>query len=199
MFTKKNPEVLPDNAEVILSDREKAFVEAYLKYWDASRAARESGYIQHGKFDNSPTSGYAYLHKPHIKEAIKRRLEELTMEANEVLARLSDQARGNMGSFIRVSKNGSPIIDWTKASEEGKLHLIRSFTKAPTGTRVELYDSQKALELLAKHYGLLIDRSDITSGGLPLNESVYDRVMEKVQKRMEDIDPESPAGDPEPD
>lgn len=85
------------------------------------------------------------------------------MPKEEVLAYLSDQARGDMGDFANVR---------SQADLDDNLHsaLVKTITQHYTQTQrgegedaqseikaritLGLYDAQKALELLAKHYGL---------------------------------------------
>ena len=88
------------------------------------------------------------------------------MGADEVLMRLAEQARGNMGDFIRVTPDGSFTIDLTGAESTQKLGLIRKVTKTVRRfgdteieeATVDLYDSQAALVHLGKHLDLFSDK-----------------------------------------
>ena len=72
-----------------LTDKQRVFVEHYLACWNAAEAARRAGYSA----DSTRSIGSENLTKPDIRAAIARRLAELAMGADEVLARLSDLAR----------------------------------------------------------------------------------------------------------
>ena len=64
-----------------LSDRHKGFVEEYLRTWNATRAADAMGYAQ------PYSQGHRLLKNVEIKAEISRRLTEMTLSADEVLAR----------------------------------------------------------------------------------------------------------------
>ena len=79
-----------------MTTKERAFVEYYLTHWNATEAARLAGYKNPNKL------GPRKLVEVGIQQAIQARLSELKMSADEVLTRLSDQARGSMADFLRV-------------------------------------------------------------------------------------------------
>lgn len=54
-------------------------------------------------------------------------------------------------------------LDLLAAGEAGKLGLVKKYSLDDDGkVAIELYDAQKALELLGKHRGLFVDRKEIT-------------------------------------
>ena len=61
----------------------------------------------------------------------QRRLTELQASADEVIRRLSDQARGDMGDFLDIS-SVSFQIDLNKAKELGLTHLIKKVKQRTT-------------------------------------------------------------------
>lgn len=81
------------------------------------------------------------------------------MQAPEVVARLSEQARADIGDFIQASPDGSFGFDLFAAKAAGKTHLIESLTHdRETGAPiVKLYSAQKAQTTLAKIRGLFSD------------------------------------------
>lgn len=95
------------------------------------------------------------------------------MSADEVLSRLADHARGDIEDFILLDLGEgrtSWTIDLIKAKKRGKLHLVRRLRPTRYGVDIELYDAQRALELLGKGHGLFKDRQelDLLSGGKPI-------------------------------
>lgn len=106
-----------------------------------------------------------------IKGRIKQRLDELAMEVDEVLLRLADQARTDMGLFV-VKGDDNLTLDWEKLKEAGLTHLVKSLTPTRYGTRIELHDAQAALVHLARSHGMFKDRVDITSGDEPITQKV---------------------------
>ena len=61
------------------------------------------------------------------------------------------------------------VMTSNKDGEETETHMLE----------IELYDAKSALDTLAKYHGLLIDRTDITTGGekLSVPDERYDRAV----------------------
>ncbi len=139
-----------------LTDKQRVFIEEYLVCWNASEAARRAGY-------SSPTAkqmGAENLSKPVIRQAIDRRLAEKRMSADEVLARLSEQAGADMDEFL--SKRGRGVgLDLAKAKAAGKLHLVKRYSKTRQGVSIELYDAQAALVQLGRYHKLFTERVEV--------------------------------------
>lgn len=133
-----------------LTDKQQAFVDHYVACLNASEAARR---VSPGA-KRPDQIGYEYLRKPEIRAAIDARMAELVIPPNEILARLSEHTRGSMADFFTV-KGRSVTLDIKKALLADKLHLIKKYSKTKQGVSIELYDAQAALQVLAKHYGLL--------------------------------------------
>jgi phage terminase small subunit len=142
----------------MISDKQRAWIEEYLTCWNATEAAKRAGYT--GTYGSLRISGHDNLHNPEIQVIITERIKEKAMTADEVLARLGNIARGSMSDFISI--NGHTRLDLKKAQDAGQLHLIKSFTKVKGGTKIELHDQLKALELLGKAMGLFVDRQEIS-------------------------------------
>jgi len=108
------------------------------------------------------------------------------MGPEEVLARLSDQARANQLPFIRITKDGFCYFDFSNPDAKNYFHLIKKIrTKRQRRlsgggdepeewedewVEVELYDAQAALTLLGRHHKLFTDNVDIKSDGQPINK-----------------------------
>lgn len=134
-----------------MNKKRRKFVEEYLKCWNASEAARRAEYAHPGQ------QGHRLLKNVEIQDAIKKRLAETAMEADEVLARLSEQARADVVDFITIDiATGRPIIDLRAA--EGKTHLIKSVRETKEGVFIELYNSQSALVQMGKAHGVFEER-----------------------------------------
>ena len=146
----------------MLNTKQRAFIEEYLICWNASEAARRSGY--NGK---SNVVGSQLLANLSIKAEIDNRLSEMRMSANEVLKRLSDMARADIADFVRVSRP----TDLLRPRYKGKTHVIKKFKKTTVHTRtgdmivtteLELYDSRSTLVDLGRHHKLFTDRIEVT-------------------------------------
>lgn len=144
-----------------LTNKQQAFVEHYLRIWNATEAARQAGYS--AKTANQ--QGPRLLVNVGIQAAISARLAELKMGADEVLTRLSSHARGTMDDFVR-----GDYIDLERARERGVMHLVKKFKVTTTTdgkdfethrTEIELYDAQAALVQLGRHHKLFTDRVEV--------------------------------------
>jgi len=163
---------MPDSVEIEtkaiqrLSPKHRAFVEAYLRCWNASEAARQAGYK-----GRANTVGPRLLANVGIQVEIERRLSEIAMSSDEVLARLAEQARGEHGKYI--TSEGQ--VDISRLIADGKGYLVKAIRPTAHGIAYEFYDSQSALVWIGKHFRLFIDRTDLTSDGKPLTiRVVYD-------------------------
>lgn len=117
---------------------------------------------------------------------VEARWARQIMGKTEVLGRLSQQARVNIGEFLTTKQvpfqdlEGNAIvdkagniqtyetyeIDWSFVKENG--HLIKSITPTRYGNKIELHDGQSALVHMGKSQGLFTENIDLTSNGQPL-------------------------------
>ena len=181
-----------------LSKKQQAFVSEYLTDFNATRAAERAGYK--GSDNTLAVTGHDLLRNPKIEEAVRQRLKEKAMLADEVLMRLAEQARANLADFLTRRQEGGPlVIDLDQAALLGKLHLVkkvkqRSYhhlnedgevTSIEAQAEVELHDPQKALELLGKHHGLFKEQVE-HSGGLELTvDDPRDELLRRINRLAE--------------
>jgi len=171
-----------------LTGKQKKFIDAYLgkANFNASKAAILAGYKGNGSTIGAIAS--QNLKKLKIKEEIALRLEESAMTSDEVIARLGEQAKADYHQYL----NSDGTVDLKRLLDDGKGHLIKGYTPLKSGTRVDFYDGQSALNTLAKHHGLLTDKIDVKIESelenlLELLESnldteTYDRIIKVLAK-----------------
>lgn len=135
-----------------LTGMQRMFALEYIICKNGTEAARRAGYK--GDDNVLAVTAYENLRNPKIVEFIEARFAEHAMRANEVIERLSDQARADMGDFIQV-KHNYVAVDLEKAKQQNKLHLIKKLKQGKYGIELELYDAQAAQRTLAQHHGLL--------------------------------------------
>ena len=149
-----------------MTPKQKAFVLEYIKDFNATRAAIVAGY----KPKWAATNTTKLLNNTNIKAAIDEEYEKRAMSATEVLARMTDIARGSADDYILIDEYGYEGIDLKKMKEAGKLHLIKKYSNTKNGTIIELYDAQSALVQMGKQHGLFPNRQEVTGkDGDPLN------------------------------
>lgn len=161
--------------------KQQLFIDSYFANgFNATRAAITAGYSE----DTAYSQGSRLLKDVEIKAEVERRFDELVLPPAEILARLSEHARGDLGD---IWDEESGQIDWKKARAAGKTGLIRRFkhktirTTNPKGEdteifedEIELQNPQKALELIGKHRRLFIDRTEISGvDGKPIEVKGY--------------------------
>jgi len=86
-----------------LLNKQRAFIEEYLIDFNATQAALRAGYSERSAY----SIGQENLKKPEIAEAIQARLTEKTMSADEVLIRITEQAKADLGLFFKI------VEEWT--------------------------------------------------------------------------------------
>lgn len=141
-----------------LTYKKLAFAEHYLTLWDAAKAARAAGYAH----ASARQQGQRLLTNDDVKAYIATRLQELKIEADEVITRLTRHARGSMADFITIT-HGEPIFDWERAKGSGALDLVKKYKVDKDGAvSIELYDAQAALVQLGKMHHLFVERTEIS-------------------------------------
>lgn len=145
-----------------LTNKQKVFINEYLRCWNATEAARLAGYAHPNK------SGPDNLVKIGIKKEINDRMSKLAMSADEVVYRLGKHAKSSIGDFLTVSKEkeGEFYIDLDRDTADlsliKKLKHKRVSHKDDNGNiasvddyyEIELHDPQAALVHLGKHHGI---------------------------------------------
>lgn len=156
----------------------RRFIDAYLETWEGKRAAEIAGY------KNAKRAAWRIMQVPEVQDEIERRMAEAGLRANEVLARLAEQARINIADFIIFDT--LPVYDelgnWVGENKtftlntdiiKDKGHLIKRIKNTRYGPEIELHDSQIALIQVGKAIGALTERIDITSQGNQIQVNFY--------------------------
>ena len=147
-----------------LNMKQRVFVEHYLTCWNATEAARLTGYAHPNK------QGPALLVNLGIQAQIAARMKAIAMSADEALARLTDHARASLSDFLTIQEEEVTVskvvresgdvvetttttmkqmvarLDLEKAKKAGKLHLVRKYANGPKGLMLELHDAQAAIK-----------------------------------------------------
>lgn len=150
-----------------LTDKQKVFIDEYLKCFNTAKAARKAGYSERSAY----SQGWENMRKPEIKAAIEARLDEVHMSANEALKLQADIARGDMGDFLDTEGIGFSL-DLSDAKEKGLTKLIKRIKQKTTTfiakkeseedrevheLEIELYPADVAQERILKTHGKIQD------------------------------------------
>lgn len=167
--------------------KQRLFIDEYLKCFNGAEAARRAGYAKKAVYQIA----YENLRKPEIMKAIQERLKESAMSSDEVIARLTQIARSNIGDFIQVQKDGFAYVDLSKPEASDSMAAIRKVrtkrsrridgkgkaakTWEDEQIEIETHDAMKALEILGKYHNLFTEKDE---DGNPLtDEQRVARVM----------------------
>lgn len=150
------------------------FVYQYITCWNGTKAAIAAGYSEKtARFQAS-----RLLTNVNIKAAIDEALEQSAMSAREVLARLSQEAAGDISDFLDESGNvvltDRPTQLIKRFTQKKTTRTADDFEVEYTTTIIELYDAQAAKVHLGKYHGLFVDKSEIEHRGtLQATVTVY--------------------------
>jgi len=114
---------------------------------------------KYSKFERAIQWGRPFYLEGKMRKLTEKQIEARRMPAGEVIARLSDHARGSMSDFLVFDPDGEARIDLAKAKRAHRLQLIRRLRLGENSVEVDfLYDAQEALIQLGRHHRLFVDR-----------------------------------------
>jgi hypothetical protein len=176
-----------------LTLKQRKFITFYLgeANGNATEAARLAGYAWPEK------QGHQQLVKPYIREAIEAEYSLRTASPGEVLGRLTEHARADIGDFdglIGFDGDGKLTIDLKGARKAGKSRLIKKLKPTPGGISIELHDAQSALALLGRHHGLF---GPAPESGTPDHDGSRDVLDSKLSGLAAAADPPPDTGEPD--
>jgi len=161
-----------------LSPSQEKFCQVYFATGDVYKAYDEAGYST-----VSYAKKRANCYSLRKKEEIRARLRELAEESLENLK----ERRGVLVSKLMdisntdITEIGNTLEEIKKLPASKRL-AIKSIRERPDGTiSVELLDKLKAIELLSRISGLLVERVDVTSAGRPVDQTPVQITFEVVQ------------------
>jgi hypothetical protein len=130
-----------------LSRRQQAFVNEYIRCWNASEAARRTG----SKGKAAWQQAWRMSRNVEVQAAISERIQQAALAANEVLARLAAQARGDLPTSVHDTPRGEVTeYDTLGALIQIGRHLRLFSAKADVGVAVNIEGLDAMLE---KVYG----------------------------------------------
>ena len=153
-----------------LTDKQQRFVEEYLIDLNATQAAIRAGYSE----KTAKEIGCENLSKPNVAEAIaqekKARSERTLIEADTVICELMRIGLSNISGAFTENGNLKPVHVMDENMQRA-ISSIKVVTRPgevdEEGNRtveyvheVKFWDKNSALDKLAKHLGLLVDRSE---------------------------------------
>jgi phage terminase small subunit len=153
-----------------LTGKQALFVIEFLKDRHATKAYVRAGYAP----ANADTQAGVLMRVPAVAQAIADAthevMERAQVSAARVLQELARVALSDPRSLFDESGRLKPVTEWTaedSACIAGMDIRQSQFPNPVTGVpdllyKVKLWDKPKTLELLAKHYGMLTDKVEIS-------------------------------------
>lgn len=152
-----------------LTPKQQRFVAEYLKDLNATQAAIRCGYSE----KTAGQQGFRLLKNAEIAAAIRdttaKQLQHADLSASRVLEEYRRLAFADLRTLFDAHGNLKPIQDLTgeEASALASVEVIIKNAKAGDGVtdevhKIRLWDKTKALDSLAKHFGLLKESLDVT-------------------------------------
>ena len=176
------------------------FIDEYLVALDGARAAKAAGYLG-STSAHSTEAACRLLKRPDVKAALAARqavqAERADLTAVAVLDQLRALSMVDMRTFFDASGAMKPPSEWTEdmgravmSFDVVKRNVTSGDGKVDDVFRVRLADKVRSLEMLAKHFGLLVDRVD-HSGAVVF---VHEQLDTPVTIESAPIGPALPVG-----
>ncbi|MFT8928511.1 MAG: terminase small subunit [Sporolactobacillus sp.] len=154
-----------------LPEKQQRFVDEYLIDLNATRAAIRAGY----SVKTAEQQGYKLVHKSSVLSEIKRRQAYLTKRTEvtqeKVIKELAKIAFADLKDYVKWDEDHVDILDSDDVDGAALLEVSETVNNQifPNGgesekrqKKVRLHDKTKALELLGKHLGMWVDKTEIT-------------------------------------
>lgn len=158
-----------------MTEKQKRFCEYYIASGNATESAIKAGYSK----KTAKETGYENLTKPHIKEYIDKKLEEMASDriadATEVLERLTQIARREVKENQVVTLR-TKQEKWVPTGENGQLKkmVIEAEKAEVVEMPAKLSDVNGALRMLGQRYALFTDKVDLQSGDIVIKVGEWD-------------------------
>ena len=198
-LTKTVPEVAIPVSPRPLTVKQQLFVLEYLVDKNATQAAIRAGYSRRTANRIATVLLSNAVIRPAIDAEIEKQKARITFTADQVLEELARIGFTDMSDFVEIDEGGAIRAFPLDALPEGKSRIIkkvkekRVIKSTAEGDQVldstyefELCDKVKALELLARHLGLLNDKLGLGGVG-------KDGKITEIPLRFLGPDPQLPA------
>ena len=137
-----------------LSEKQKRFVQEYLVDLNATAAAKRAGYSPKTASEQGARLLANVKVQEEIQKAIEKRQNRVEITQDRVLQELTSIAFAKGTDYASIISGVVMMNDTEELTEEQKAAIV-SIKQTKEGVEVKLADKMRALELLAKHLGLL--------------------------------------------
>lgn len=169
-----------------LSPKRRAFVDAYLANgFNGARAHEEAGYGHAGTTDETRrANGSRLLADANVKAALRERMDELSITAEELAFRYTQQAQNVASEYI----DGKGRVDLQGIKDAGLMHLVKKVSYDRSGNVVvEFYDAQHAMGQMAR-VRKLVGPTGAADDPVHLDVSGMGSVLDRLRERVANLD-----------
>ena len=164
-----------------MTPKQQRFVEEYLVDLNATQAAMRAGYSK----KTAHAVGHENLRKPEIEaaiaEAMQARSERTEVTIDKVVQELALIAFANADDFFDWGPDGITVkskADLTRGQRAVVAEVSETITEHGGTVRVKLGDKLAALDKLARHLGMFVDKHEVTVeraiiSNLPMDEDAW--------------------------
>ena len=118
---------MPDTLTTQLTPKQQLFVECYFACgFNATKAAIRAGYSK----TSAHNQGSRLIRNDEVSAAIKKRMSESVMSAEEALARLSRHASADLADFYDIPEDPKTLPPAEKAQREADAMLSKMYPNA---------------------------------------------------------------------
>lgn len=143
-----------------LTTKQGLFVKEYIIDFNATRAYQK---VYGGGYNNARTNGNKLLTNPDIKEAVDKAISKASKRAavkqEDIVAELAKIGLADINDFVTV-ENGVTRVKDSKDWPKDKSGAVVSIKEGRNGIEIKLADKNKGLELLGKHLGMYLERTE---------------------------------------
>lgn len=192
-----------------LSPKRQRFVNEYLKDLNATKAAIRAGYSERSAHVLGPRISLEPAVKAAIDAAIARRNKRLEISQDRIVRELAKVGLADIKDYLSyrtaltqvdVTDDGEPIIDYAPVielvpSENVDGTVIQEVSLSQKGVfTFKLADKLKALELLARHLGMLNDRVQL-GGNVSLNNPLEGLTTDELRQLIAEDEADDADGE----
>jgi phage terminase small subunit len=169
--------------------KRRRFVDEYLIDLNATQATIRAGYSKKTAY----SQGERLLKNAEIStavaSAIEARSKRTQMDADEVLLELARLARSDILQYVSFDQKGVALRESTGLTEDQARAIAEVSetvnAKGVRRVRFRLHDKIRALELLAKHLGLIVERREHSGkDGKPIGVQFTDEMVASLRRKM---------------
>ena len=150
-----------------MNQKQAAWLEEFLKDFNATRAAEAVGYKHPNKYGPDL--------KLSLAEEIAAEIEARKMTDDEVDMRYAEKARFDLSPYITTYGKLSGV-DLEALIADGHGHMIRKIKHTKYGTEIEFADQDHALDMIAKAKGMFVNKTELSGpdgGPVPIRVLDY--------------------------